>query len=495
MRLDRLRHFQDDPANLLQNRAASVKIEKNFNRKGELRSMGKNWKPQVLLLALALLLARPALAYDIGDGVSLAAGIHHTAMVDKDHTLWTWGSNTNGELGNGSRDSSSTPVKVMGQVATVSVGEGVTAALKTDRTLWMWGSNYHGQLGTNGAGDLDIGGGNSFDHGSKHFIQTTPVKVMDQVLSVCAGSFYTAAIREDHSLWMWGDNQYGHIGNGGEGNVTDKYGYVYQTVPVKVMDNVASVTFNEDAHAVAAIRTDGSLWMWGRTGRGVLGIGGDGNASYEIDKDTDDREYYQDTPVKILDGVSAVRIGANHAAAIRTDGSLWMWGSNLYGQLGNGTTNDSGVPIKIMDHVAAVDLGWSRTLALKTDGTLWSWGWNFQGRLGTGAEGDSHVPVKIMDGVAAIGGDRDHAAALKKDGSLWMWGWNYYGQLGSGTTADSPVPIKVLDNVVAVRGARGSTTAVRKDGSLWSWGWNYFGQLGNGTTTDSVVPAATGQKQ
>ena len=284
-----------------------------------------------LLLALVLLLSlTPAAgAYDIKTTASspIAMSLSHAAYLDDSGTLWTWGRGVSGELGSGARDNSSVPVKVMDGVTAVSIANGVSAAIKAGKSLWMWGSNYHGQLGTKGSGDVNIGGGNNFDHASKHYVHITPVKVMDDVASVRAGSFYTAAIKTDGSLWMWGDNQYGHIGNNGGSDKTDRYGYVYQTEPVKIMDSVSYVTFNEDAHTVAAIQTDGSLWMWGKNIHSELGNSGQGDKFYEIEE-LDSVEYYQTTPIKVLENVTSVSLGANHTAAIQTDGSLWMWGSN-----------------------------------------------------------------------------------------------------------------------------------------------------------------------
>ena len=365
-----------------------------------------------LLLALVLLLSlTPAAgAYDIKTAASspIAMSLSHAAYLDDSGALWTWGRGASGELGSGARDNSSVPVKVMDGVTAVSIANGVSAAIKSDKSLWMWGSNYHGQLGTKGSGDVNIGGGNNFDHASKHYVHITPVKVMDDVASVQAGSFYTAAIKTDGSLWMWGDNQYGHIGNNGESDKTDRYGYVYQTEPVKIMDSVSYATFNEDAHTVAAIQTDGSLWMWGKNIHSELGNNGQGDKFYEIEE-LDSVEYYQTTPIKALEHVTSVSLGANHTAAIQTDGSLWMWGSNYYGQLGNGTNTDAGEPVKIRAGGAAVDLGWSRTAVLKTDGSLWTWGRNCYGQLGSGSTEDSNVPVPVKTGVpgqdAAKGND------------------------------------------------------------------------------------------
>ena len=162
--------------------------------------MKKQISSLLLAMALILSLTAPAHAYSMQTEASspVAMSLSHAAYLDGSGTLWMWGSNTTGELGAGNRESSSVPVRVMDGVTAVSLGNGVSAALKTDKSLWMWGSNYHGQLGTKGSGDVNIGGGNNADHASKHYIHTTPVKVMDDVASVQAGSYYTAEIGRAH---------------------------------------------------------------------------------------------------------------------------------------------------------------------------------------------------------------------------------------------------------------------------------------------------------
>jgi len=219
-------------------------------------------RKKILSLALALVmglgLALPASAYDMGKaGASNAfsAGMCWTAFLDADGALWTFGGNTYGNLGNGSKRDSVTPVKVMDSVAAVSCGSYHVAALKTDGSLWMWGVNDCGQLGNDGGSNATTSMG--------HPCQTVPVKVMDGVAAVSCGGDHTAAIKTDGSLWTWGKNEYGGLGNGGGSNATDKYGVPYQTVPVKVMDNVAAVSCG--SRHTAAVKTDGSLWMWGAT--------------------------------------------------------------------------------------------------------------------------------------------------------------------------------------------------------------------------------------
>lgn len=456
--------------------------------------MGGKVRAFVLAIVLCLGLTVPAAAYSMGrvKNSAIAMSISHTAYIDTNGTLWTWGSNRCGELGNNSREDSAKPVRVMEDVASVSVSDNYTAAVRTDGTLWMWGSNYHGQLGNGGKGDLNIYG-TGVDHASDHYIRLRPEKIMEDVRAVYTANTFTAAIRTDGSLWMWGDNQYGHLGNGGQGNRTDSYKYVYQTTPVQVMRSVASVTISDDANAVAAIRTDGTLWMWGSNEYGQLGFDG-GNDEYVVEQGGLPPAIvpYQTKPVKVMENVASVSIGANHTAAVRTDGSLWTWGSNWYGQLGNGSTESSTVPVKVMEGVSAVSLGWSSSAAIRTDGTLWTWGRNDYGQLGDGSTGDSFVPGEILSNVAAVTCDRDYYMAIRTDGTLWAWGWNYNGQLGTGTRENAALRVKIMDNAATVSGDQTSAAAIKRDGSLWTWGDNYYGQLGNGSRESFPVPAKAG---
>ncbi len=372
----------------------------------------------------------------------------------------------------------------------ISAGYNHTAAIDEDGSLWMWGCSYWGELGNDRQGNDNGGLYNRF------ILQTIPVKVLDDVVSVSLGGDTSSAIKADGSLWMWGVCDYGVEGMGNTRAETSRAnsapGELIQTVPFKVMDDVVAVSCGGDS--TAAIKTDGSLWMWGDNSCGQLGNGGEGNVTTKY-------QVYQTVPIKVMDDVVAVNCGSYHTAAIKADGSLWMWGSNGYGQLGNGTTEESTVPVKVMDNVAAVSCEGSNTAAIKTDGSLWTWGDDWAGRLGNGSGGghekNAHgarqtVPIKVMDDVAAVscGGG---IAAIKEDGSLWMWGSNGSGQLGNGgvgnevytsnsgqKTTIQTIPVKVMDDVAAVNCGGSHTIAIKTDGSLWTWGDNWAGQLGNG---------------
>ncbi len=307
----------------------------------------------------------------IMDGVlSVSCSDYQTAAIKKDHSLWMWGFDTDGELGMGkSGFEVFSPTKVMDDVAAVSLGGTHTAVIKTDGSLWMFGSNQDGQIGNNRAGN----GTKEDNFYGPYSIQTTPVKIMDDVVSVSCGFDFTVAIKSDKSLWYWGDKQY---------------------TPVKIMDNAASVSCGTSHYAV--IKTDGSLWTCGWNMCGCLGFGTD-----EI--------YRLDAPEKLMDGVSFVCCGDDATAVIKTDGSLWMWGSNDYCIVDADSSRDIGTPMKKLDGCKAVGVGDCLAVVLKNDGTLYSWGKvDYVGNGGKGdggssrnSEGDVQLkPVKILDNVA-----------------------------------------------------------------------------------------------
>jgi alpha-tubulin suppressor-like RCC1 family protein len=332
-------------------------------------------------------------------------------------TLWTWGNGGSGRLGDNTTTNRLTPVTTFAGGTNwkqISCGEYNTAAIKTDGTLWVWGDNTRGQLGINQFGN------------ATH--RTTPVTTFaggTNWKQVSCGLEYTAAIKTDGTLWTWGYNYYGELGtNNG----------IWRSTPVTTFaggTNWKQVFAAKNSSVVGAIKTDGTLWTWGRNSYGQLGNNTTTNRS---------------TPVTTFAGGTnwkQVSIGNKSIAAIKTDGTLWTWGINQGGQLGDNTTIMRSTPVTTF----AGGTNWKQveiaghTSAIKTDGTLWNWGWE---PLATNDAISRSTPVTTFAGgtnwkQVACGGY--NTAAIKTDGTLWVWGSNNSSKLGTNDNTPRRTPV------------------------------------------------------
>lgn len=475
--------------------------------------------------------------------VSLSVGQDHAVALQKDGTLWGWGSNSSGQLGleSGVFDSL-TPCKLMEDVAWADADSWYTMAVKTDGTLWAWGSNSYGQFGD---------GTNEGSH--------VPRQIMEGVSRVYTDDQCTLILKQDGTLWACGNYQDSEI-----------YG------PSQVMEDVQEVW--QDGSTFMATDSNGALWKGSISGSPTLLVDG---------------------------GVCFAAPGRYHNMAIQEDGTVWAWGDNSYGELGDGTTTDQPVPVNITEsnpalaHMAAAScgglgasfllredgylwalgryrwngvettgtlqimegvksaqintwqdnlvlkrdgtlLGWNQwgvssseysynlcnyneptqildgvyqvfffeqqAYAVKSDGTLWAWGLNRSGILGDGTETRRVTPVQVMleeeaepepsdpveVPVVRVAAGSRHSLAVKTDGTVWAWGRNAYGQLGNGATSPAaiatPQKVQGLDNVAAVAAGEGHSVAIQQGGVLWAWGGNGSGQLGTNTSQNSYVP-------
>jgi alpha-tubulin suppressor-like RCC1 family protein len=344
------------------------------------------------------------------DWSAIAAGHTHTVALKSDGSLWAWGRNHFGKLGDGTTEHRNVPVKIMEDVVYISASNWSSMAIKADGSLWAWGSNAQGQLGDgthenrktpvyvmSGVTAVSASGGshsmaikedgslwtwgwqdfsqlgdeNSREEDGVTIVQNIPTKIMYDVVAISAGDVCSMAIQADGSLWEWC-----HLLSDIEED---------QATPIKMMGDVVSVSTSW-SH-VMVIKTDGSLWAWGRNGEGELGNGVPVENVVNMEAVSIDGLYVkgivdgehrygsilgglflpdgQVTPVKIMDDVVAVSAGgvlalgmaSSFTMAIRSDGSLWMWGSNGRGQLGIGTVSDEwedrgiGKPTQIMTEV------------------------------------------------------------------------------------------------------------------------------------------------
>lgn len=372
----------------------------------------------------------------------------------------------------------------------LAVEAGASFAIDDEGGLWAWGSNTYGRLGqTYTTSSMD-------DYNFYHRDRYTPTKILDDVIWVACGENFGAAIKSDHTLWMWGDNTVGQLGNGGRSNRSYDYGgplhYFrrYQDSPIQVMGDVAAISCHGQSAAV--IKLDGSLWTWGDNRWNQLGNGGKGYAP--------DWRRYKVNPNKIMDDVMAVSMGDNGGAAVKTDGTLWTWGNCYGGQLGNGTLDDgSDVPIQVGEGYRDVAFG-NACLAVKEDNSLWGWGDVTSGGLAgnidifdrrNGRDRYQTTPIKLMgdvdkaytaDGYNADGYLRNAAAAIKTDGSLWVWGGAATGTLGiSQTKPESDriyQPVKLLDNVSHLA-LSDHALALDQSGVLRAWGHSTLKEVYN----------------
>lgn len=379
-----------------------------------------------LVLTLALTLsASSALAYDSAApeaARTMSAGASESFVIDGNGTLWAWGDNQWGQLGDGTTEDRSRPVRVLEGVRSVSAGESHTYAVLEDNTLWAWGRNVS----------------NAFPGADDLISSPVPLNIMDDVASVSTGVCTHLAVKTDGSLWAWGK----YIG--------DKTNKQVST-PKKIMDNVADACTGF-GHSLA-LKQDGSLWAWGQNNDGEIG---DGSGRERL------------TPAKVLNNVVSASAGYGFSAAVKADGSLWTWGRNWQGELGDGTIWIWGPNWDWHSSDPEEDQRLQETLA------AWIEMW------GPEANRDHSIPTQVLDGVRWVCTSNNNTYALREDGVLWAWGNNSAGDVGDGTSQDRLRPVPVLDQVEQVSAGWDHVLARRADGTLWTWGGNVCGQLGNG---------------
>ena len=392
----------------------------------------------------------------------VSAGYKHSLAVAADGSVRSWGDDSAGALGIGRSLVTSTPTAVVGLAGVVQVAAGgeYTAALKADGTVWTWGRNENGQLGD---GSLTA--------------RSIPVQVagLTQVAQIAVGRFHMVARRNDGSVWTWGSNNYGELGDDGYPRST----------PARVAAISGAVEIAAGTYHSMARTADGRVWAWGANDTGQLG---DGTIAEPY------RGRFQPMPVAGLDNVAQIAGGATHSVAVKVDGSVWAWGANDQGQIGDGTTAPRPLPTRVsgLGSVVEVSAGPLYTVVRKNDGTIWAWGNGGNGQLGDGNYAAVVVPVQLpMTGIAQLAAGFLHSLALASDGGLWAWGSNGSGQLGDGTTDSRPIPSRVagVTNLSAVAVGAAHSVAMRRDGTVTTWGENAWGQLGNAALTFRSVPS------
>lgn len=330
--------------------------------------------------------------------------------------------------------------------------------------VWVWGSNRSGQLG----------------RPTQNFHIPAMLDELGDVIAVAGGGLHSLALERDGTVWAWGDGSMGQLGSG-----TTEPGLLPRRV--EGLEGITEIAAG-DRHSLALRGSDHKLWLWGSNQAGQLGL--DSNIELAT------------VPVE-LGGelkVASARAGGMHTLLLDTSGQLWALGSNIYGQLGNGTTQDSHVPVKVAVPVPITSFaaGQYHNLAIGPGGKVWGFGINSFGELGNGQQGGwveaFSTPVTAsLPPVVEVAAGQLHSIARTATGDVWGWGYNTSGQVGDGSVLPANTgrltPAKLdVHGIVSIAAGGVQNVALGEDGGIWVWGANRYGACGNGSRVDARVP-------
>ena len=401
----------------------------------------------------------------------ISAGNALSAGITTNGSLWVWGNGANGQLGNGGTLSRSAPTQIGGSSFTsVSVGDQYISVIKADSTLWTWGLGTFGQLGQ----------GDTLSRSSPIQIGTSSFTLVSSGNTASSGS---TAIGVDGTLWGWGLNNAGQLAQGDTIN---------RSSPVQIGTSSWTIVSLTGTGTVIGLTKDNLLWAWGYNISGTIGDGTLTSRSSPVQIGTK-IDLVVISPTQIgTSSWTSVAAGYSHSLAIRSDGKLFSWGDNSYGQLGAGLS------------ISSVVAGGSNTAVIRSDGTLWTWGW---GPLGDGTVLSRSSPVQVTGGKfwKKVFVANSSMYGIDSNNLLFVWGFNNTGQLGDSTTVTKSNPIQIGNSswvqvaapVMTNAGPVNSNHqiavyAIRSDGALFVWGFNNTGQLGLGDMVNRSSPVQVG---
>jgi len=444
--------------------------------------------------------------------VRIETGFDHTCAIVSGGAVKCWGSNINGQLGDGSYVSKTIPFTVTGLtgVTDLALGYGHSCALMSSGSIKCWGLNASGQLG-----DGSI------------ITRTTPVPVslISTASTIDAGMNHTCALLTDNSVYCWGSNVNGQLGD---------YSNINRNQPVMLSSLSTSISVATGHNHTCAILQSGSMKCWGLNSSGQLGIGSTASSNYPVAVNSitdatkisaggshtcaslasntvkcwggnsygqigDNTNLTRTSPTSVsgMASVSSISAGNYHVCAVLTDSTVKCWGQNFFGQLGDGTSSDRTTPTAVTQITGAdaVSLGANFSCARLTNGTSKCWGDNSYGQRGHGAKSNRNLPTSIdaVTSVTSVVIGQDHRCVVVTGGAVKCWGKNTFGQLGNGSTTDSSVPVQVpgLTGISKVTLGLNHTCALEESsGNVKCWGLNNYGQLGNGTNVNQSSPIA-----
>ncbi len=396
----------------------------------------------------------------IKTAIAVSGGVSHTCALASGGEVHCWGWNVYGQLGNTSELDSSMPVIVQSITDAVSIGSGIyhTCAVLADGHVKCWGANFFSQLGD----------GTTFDSFS-------PVTVggISNAKSIVGSFHHTCVLLKDGSVKCWGNNAYGQLG---DGTTTSS------SIPVQVQGVSSAISIASGGGRTCVVSSNGSIECWGRNIIRLNGILSDSSIP---------------VPVLNISTATTVTLGNSHGCATLSDGQVQCWGYNDTGQLGNGTINQSLTlaPVFVNDIIGATSIsaGTNHTCALVSEGVIRCWGENTIGQLGNGQGSSfSSFPVIVngIESAVALSLGFNHTCAILSGHEVKCWGYNYTGQLGDGSTISSNMSVSVggISNPISLITGERHSCALQSDGGVKCWGGNSFGMLGSGGFSRALTP-------
>lgn len=445
--------------------------------------------PNFLLLSIFSLVITPLFSQQIGvDDVS-------TVSLCPDSTVWTWG---RAFQSNVLATSVTTPEQLFydngmpfTEAVKVAGGGASLFAIRKDSTLWGWGSNSAGKLGNNTTTIFPY---------PRQVLGPGGVGFLEDVIHVCTSYQSSFAVRADGTVWSWGWNGTGVLGDGTYFNSRSTPVQVIELGSAIALDSIVTVSSGPE-HALA-LNQDGSVWAWGRDYSGAVGQGTAG--PYFLGA----QQVKAPSGIGFLQDIIAVAAGDNFSVGLRSDGTVWTWGSNEFGTLGDGTALNSALPVQVKDttglfflsDIVAIDAGKDHVMALSSTGTVFVWGSNEFGQLSSSFSGralNRPLAVKDMAPMAEIYAGGYASAVINPDNELQMWGINQYGNLGNDDqtlTIYTPRPAVSVDGKAKLNNVKQLSTgytnqyALLNNGQVVKWGNNVSNELGSPLSYSSPLP-------
>lgn len=356
---------------------------------------------------------------------------------------WAWGQNLQGQLGDDTTVSKSSPVSVVGGFTdwvALHSGSSHSIGLRANGTIWAWGANATGQLGT----------GNTTSRSS-------PVSVIGGFadwlqISTSARSNHNVGVRTNGTAWAWGNGGNGRLGDGS---------YFTSYSPVSVLGSFTDwVQVSAGTSHSAGIRANGTAWSWGYNGLGRLG---DGTFTTRT------------SPVSVVGGFTdwtQISAGHSHTMAIRANGTLWGWGEGSFGKIGNNQANTISSPVSVVGGFTdwiQVSAGNQQSVGIRANGTAWAWGGNVNGQLGDNSATNKSSPVSVVGGFTdwvELSAGGFHSSGIRANGTAWAWGGNAGGGLGDNSTTSRSSPVSVVGGFTDwIKSSAGTNTTLGLRGS------------------------------